>query len=103
MGALAPQAQLLPEDGAFCHCRTNHNMPASVLTSHHIVPTRQGERGQRINRRGVRNGASRRKATPIKHIIQQLLLKNEVLLPYLQPYWTPSILLAGIPHQPDLC
>lgn len=51
----------------------------------------------------MRNGALRRKTTPIKHIIQQLLLKNEVMLPYLQPHCAPSILLAGIPHQPDLC
>lgn len=27
MGAMAPQAQLLPENGAFCNCRTNHNTP----------------------------------------------------------------------------
>lgn len=51
-GTMAPQAQPLPEDGAFCHCRTNHNIPspcwvdalkeipAPVLTSHHMVLTR---------------------------------------------------------------
>lgn len=62
------------------------------------------EKGQTINRRkGIGKGAPRRKAIPLQHIIQQLLFRNEVMLPYLQPHRSPGILLADIPHQPDLC
>lgn len=50
----------------------------------------------------MRKGAPRRKATPLEHIIQQLLSRNEVILPYLQPHWSPSIMLASILHQANL-
>lgn len=33
----------------------------------------------------------------------QLLFRNDLVLPYLQPHRSPSTPLAGIPHQPALC
>lgn len=52
----------------------------------------------------MRKGDSpRRKATPVHLIIQQLLFRNEVMFPCLQPHRSPGILLTGIPHQPDPC